>query len=126
MESKSYSFEKLHVWTDIRGLIRDVYELTATLPEIEKFGLFMQMRRAAISVSSNLAEGSSRTSPKDQAHFYQISYSSMMELLSQLIVSYDLKYITESSYSALRQDIEGITYKLNSLRSTALKRIKSK
>jgi four helix bundle protein len=77
-------------------------------------------------VSSNLAEGSSRTSPKDQAHFYQISYSSMMELLSQLIVSYDLKYITESSYSALRQDIEGITYKLNSLRSTALKRIKSK
>ncbi|TVQ82732.1 MAG: four helix bundle protein [Bacteroidetes bacterium] len=126
MESKSYSFEKLHVWKDIRGLIKDVYELTATLPEIEKFGLVMQMRRAAISVSSNLAEGSSRTSPKDQAHFYQISYSSMMELLSQLIVSYDLKYITESSYSALRQDIEGITYKLNSLRSTALKRIKSK
>lgn len=126
MERKMYSFEKLQVWKDIRSMIKDVYELTATLPEIEKFGLFMQMRRAAISVSSNLAEGSSRTSPKDQAHFYQISYSSMMELLSQLIVSYDLKYITESSYSALRQDIEGITYKLNSLRSTALKRIKSK
>lgn len=126
MERKMYSFEKLQVWKDIRSMIKDVYELTATLPEIEKFGLVMQMRRAAISVSSNLAEGSSRTSPKDQAHFYQISYSSMMELLSQLIVSYDLKYITESSYSALRQDIEGITYKLNSLRSTALKRIKSK
>jgi len=121
-----YSFEKLHVWADIRSMIKDVYELTAKLPEIEKFGLVMQMRRAAISVSSNLAEGSSRTSPKDQTHFYQMAYSSMMELLSQIIVSYDLQYISESNYSAIRQDIEGITYKLNSLRSTALKRINSK
>ena len=126
MERKMYSFEKLQVWKDIRSMIKDVYELTATLPEIEKFGLVMQMRRAAISVSSNLAEGSSRTSPKDQAHFYQISYSSMMELLSQFIVSYDLQYISESNYLDIRQGIEGITYKLNSLRSTTLKRINSK
>ena len=126
MERKMYSFEKLQVWKDIRSMIKDVYELTATLPEIEKFGLVMQMRRAAISVSSNLAEGSSRTSPKDQAHFYQMAYSSMMELLSQFIVSFDLKYISESNYLDIRQDIEGITYKLNSLRSTALKRINSK
>ena len=126
MERKMYSFEKLHVWADIRSMIKDVYELTAKLPEIEKFGLVMQMRRAAISVSSNLAEGSSRTSPKDQAHFYQMAYSSMMELLSQFIVSFDLKYISESNYLDIRQDIEGITYKLNSLRSTALKRINSK
>ena len=126
MRRKIYSFENLQVWADIRKMIKDVYKLTAAFPEIEKFGLVIQMRRAAISVSSNLAEGSSRTSPKDQANFYQIAYSSMLELLSQLIVSYDLNFVSESIYLTMRQDIEGITYKLNSLRSASLKRINPK
>lgn len=123
MEIKVYSFEKLHVWKDIRGLIKSIYTLTSNFPDNEKFGLVSQMRRAIISVSSNIAEGSSRTSLKDQAHFYQISYSSLMELLSQLIVSHDLNYINNEKYLDLRNTIQGISFKVNSLRKAALKRI---
>ena len=122
MEIKLYSFEKLHVWKDVRKMITSVYTLTGSFPENEKFGLVSQMRRASISVSSNIAEGSSRTSSKDQAHFYQISYSSLMELLSQLILSFDLNYITEEEYLASRGSIQGVSYKINSLRTSALKR----
>jgi four helix bundle protein len=122
MEYHTYSFEKLEVWKDIRELIKLIYVLTSTYPETEKFGLVTQMRRSVTSISSNLAEGSSRTSAKDQAHFYQISYSSSMELLSQLIVSLDLNYINEEQYSKARILLEKVSYKMNALRNSALKR----
>lgn len=121
-EFKEYSFEKLAVWTEIRVLIKNVYSITGNFHESEKFGLTNQMRRASISVGSNLAEGSSRTSAKDQAHFYQISYSSLMELLSQLIVSLDLEFISNENYKNTRLLIQNISMKLNSLRNNALKR----
>jgi four helix bundle protein len=121
-EFKEYSFEKLAVWTEIRVLIKDVYSISGNFPESEKFGLTNQMRRASISVGSNLAEGSSRTSAKDQAHFYQISYSSLMELLSQLIGSLDLEFISTENYKNTRLLIQKISMKLNSLRNNALKR----
>ena len=120
MSYKMYSFEKLHVWTDIRHLIKTVYMITSTFPENEKFGLVSQMRRSSISISSNLAEGSSRTSSKDQAHFYQMAYSSMMELLSQGIVCSDLNYITDEIYDDLRNEIQTISFKLNALRKSTL------
>jgi four helix bundle protein len=122
MHHHVYSFEKLDLWKDVRTFIKDIYQITSNYPENEKFGLVNQMRRAAISISSNLAEGSSRTSAKDQSHFYQISYSSLMELLSQLIVSRDLDFISEEILSDIRNSIEKISYKLNSLRNSALKR----
>jgi four helix bundle protein len=121
-EFKEYSFEKLAVWTEIRVLIKNVYSISGNFPESEKFGLVNQMHRASISVGSNLAEGSSRTSAKDQAHFYQISYSSLMELLSQLIVSLDLEFISDENYKNVRLLIQSISMKLNSLRNNALKR----
>jgi len=117
-----YSFEKLNVWSDIRAMIKFVYVLTSGFPESEKFGLTNQMRRAAISVSSNLAEGSSRTNAKDQAHFYQMGYSSLMELLSQSMVSLDLNILDEVQHHELRKQINSISYKLNSLRNQTLKR----
>ena len=71
--SHQYSFEKLNVWLEARNLVRWIYKMTDTFPSDERFGLVMQLRRAAISVVSNLAEGSARKSPKDQAHFSQIA-----------------------------------------------------
>lgn len=121
-EFKEYSFEKLAVWTEIRVLIKNVYSISGNFPESEKFGLKNQICRASVSVGSNLAEGSSRTSAKDQAHFYQISYSSLMELLSQLIVSLDLEFVSDENYKNLRLQIQKISMKLNSLRNNALKR----
>jgi four helix bundle protein len=70
------SFEKSEAWKESRKLVRQIYQLTKTFPDSEKFGLMSQMRRAAISVSSNLSEGSGRATVKDQKHFYRMAYSS--------------------------------------------------
>ena len=113
-----FAFEKLKVWEEIRILIKSIYSITKIFPKEEQFCLVNQMRRAVISVSSNLAEGSSRTSLKDQAHFYQLSYSSLMEVLSQLIVSNDLDYISEVEYKETRAKIESVSYLLNQLRNS--------
>ncbi|NOU47567.1 MAG: four helix bundle protein, partial [Bacteroidales bacterium] len=69
-----YAFENLEVWQKSRILVKSVYVLTASFPNDEKFGLTSQMRRACVSVSSNIAEGSTRWSQKDQARFYEIAF----------------------------------------------------
>jgi four helix bundle protein len=110
-----YSFEKLEVWHDSRELTKLVYSITKKFPDDEKFGLTNQMRRSTISVSSNIVEGSYRTTSKDKSNFMTIAYSSLMELLNQAIVSLDLKYINEDQYDEIRKQIEKISNKLNAL-----------
>src|SRR2546423_4801816 len=82
-----YPFEKLRVWQSARSLIKNVYRATKFFPCSETYGLTSQTNRAAVSVAANLAEGASRTSRKDQAHFSQIAYGSLMELAGLLIVA---------------------------------------
>lgn len=118
--SRQYGFEKLSVWQNSRKLVKNIYCLTKSLPAEEKFGLVSQIQRAAVSVSSNIAEGASRTSGKDQGHFYQTAYSSLMEVLCQLTLCFDLGYISESSYQSIRTMIEQISYQLNQLRAGAV------
>lgn len=115
-----YSFEKLQVWQETRRLTKSVYIITLKYPEAERFGLISQMRRAAISVGSNIAEGSSRKTSKDQSHFYTIAFSSLLELLSQLIVSYDLGYVDDTHYSELRVSIEQISKQISALSKSIL------
>jgi len=119
---KKYSFEKLEAWQDSRSIGKEVYLITKDFPDYERFGLVSQMQRSSISVSSNLAEGSSRTSFKDQAHFTQIAYSSLIELLNQLILALDLGFIQEEKYIKLRNQIEILTGKLGALRKSQLNR----
>jgi four helix bundle protein len=120
MEHK-FSFEKLNVWETARQLTKTIYIITnEQFPDTEKFGLVSQMRRAAVSVCSNIAEGSSRTSTKDQAHLYQIAYSSLMELLNQCIISNDLKYISETTLIEIRANVEKTGNMLNSLRKCCI------
>ncbi|MBS3776274.1 MAG: four helix bundle protein, partial [Bacteroidales bacterium] len=90
-----FSFEKLNVWQEARKFISEIYELTKSFPTDEKFGLTNQIRRASVSIAANIAEGTSRTSSKDQAHFTNLSYSSLMEALNHLYISLDLNYITD-------------------------------
>ena len=111
-----YSFEKLEVWQKARLLVKMIYKITIDFPSEEKFGLTSQIRRAAVSVTCNLAEGSSRTSNKDQAHFTQLSYSSLMEVLNLLIVLNDLAFIDQNNLKELRNTIEEISNGLNALR----------
>ena len=121
---KQYSFEKLKFWDDIRLLVKQIYLLTKSFPEDERYGLISQMRRSAISVSSNIAEGTSRTSLKYQAHFSQLSYSSLMELLSQSVLSFDLGFLKEHDYNELRLQIESLSRQINALRKSQLERSK--
>ena len=118
-----YGFEKLRVWQKSRELTKHIYLITKNYPAEEKFGLVSQMRRSAISISSNIAEGSSRKSTKDQSHFYNMAYSSGLELLSQSILSLDLQLINEATYKELRDSIEQITKQLNALSKSIKKPI---
>ncbi len=96
---KIYSFEKLECWQHARRLAVWTYYSTKKFPLEEKFGLISQMRRAAISIASNIAEGTSRKSSKDQSHFSTVAYSSTIELLNDLIISNDLLFLPDNFYS---------------------------
>jgi len=88
-----YSFEKLNAWQESRQLVVSVYQLLDKFPKFEKYALCDQLRRAIVSVPSNLAEGSGRLSAKEQLRFIEISYGSLMEAYCQLILANDLNYI---------------------------------
>ena len=111
----TFSFERLDVWTKSRLLTKNIYNLTRKFPDEEKFGITSQLRRAAISVCSNIAEGSSRKSKKDQVHFYNIAFSSLMETLNQLIISEDLQFLNSESLLETRKEIHIISMMLNGL-----------
>ena len=116
-----YAFEKLQVWQDAREFSVFIYKLTSAFPSEEKFGLISQIRRACISIASNIAEGSARKSAKDQANFYQMAYSSTLEVLNQLIISTDLQFISDDHLNVCREKIESISNKLNALRNSILR-----
>jgi four helix bundle protein len=115
---KVYSFEKLESWQQARQLAVWTYGITQKFPAEEKFGIISQMRRAAISIASNLAEGTSRKTKKDQSHFSTISYSSTIELLNDLIIAKDLNFLTETLYIEGREKIEYQTFLIAKLRAT--------
>ena len=117
---KTYSFEKLTCWQHARELAVWIYKLTKSFPAEEKFGIISQMRRAAVSICSNIAEGSSRISNKDQSHFYTMAFSSTMELLSQLIISTELMFILDEDLQFVRIKIEQITRNLSALQRSIL------
>ena len=86
------------------------------------FALCDQIRRAIISVPSNLAEGSGRISTKEQLHFYEIAYGSLMEAYNQLIIASDLKYIDENNLKGIQPQIDVVARMLNGLRATLKKK----
>ena len=98
MEKEYFGFQKLNVYKDSRALVRSIYDLLRTYPVEERYALCDQMRRAVISVPSNIAEGMSRSSLKEQIHFLEISYGSLSEIVCQLDISKDLSYIDEVQY----------------------------
>lgn len=117
-----FSFEKLEVWQLARQFAVEIYHITERFPIDERFGLVSQLRRASISIASNLAEGAGRTSSKDKANFYQLAYSSTLEVLNQIIISSDLKFIQEPDLSNCRSKTEELANKINALRKSAITR----
>ena len=117
-----YSFETLKAWQEARKLVVSVYRLLDTFPKFENYALCDQTRRAIVSVPSNLAEGSSRVSLKEQIHFIEISYGSLMEAYNQLIIAVDLNYIDEQHLADLKPSIDSVARLLNGLRSSYSKK----
>lgn len=110
-----YSFEKLNVWQEAKELVVDVYHLLDSFPKFEKYALCDQIRRAIVSVPSNIAEGSGRKSLKEQIRFLEISYGSLMETYNQLLIAIDLTYITEESVEAIKPSIDAVAKMINGL-----------
>jgi four helix bundle protein len=124
MNTYLFSFEKLEVWQLARQLATEIYRTTRAFPVDERYGLVSQMRRAAISLTSNIAEGTTRVSPKDQAYFTTAAYSSLMEIFNHLTIAADLGYIAENHLNEYRTKIQPISVKLTNLKASQLKRIK--
>ena len=118
---KEYSFEKLEVWKESRLLTKLIYKLSAQFPQSEMYGLTSQIRRASISVSLNIAEGSARPTVNDQAKFFKDAYGSLMEVLSALIIAFDIGMMNEQEINQnFRLKIEKISNHLNALRKSIL------
>ena len=101
MKESKYSYKNLEAYKESKTLVKQVYALLKKFPKEETYALCDQLRRAVISIPSNIAEGSGRNSQKDQAHFYNIAYGSLMEVFSQLDVACDLGYISQEEFNQL-------------------------
>jgi len=122
MTDHQLPFEKLRVWHLAKDLTKNIYSITRNFPADERFGLINQINRAAVSVISNIAEGSGRTSRKDQAHFSQLAYSSLLEVACQLQLAQELGYFKQEVFQDVRKHIHEVSAMLNALRNSQLRR----
>ena len=120
-----FSFEKLEVWQEARKLVVDTYALVRKFPKEERYALGDQIRRAVVSVPSNIAEGSGRVSLKEKIHFLEIAYGSLMEVYCQLQIAADLKFINETDIESIRPRFSLISSMLTALRTAFQKRLTS-
>jgi four helix bundle protein len=111
-----FAYKKLNVYHKSLAWVLKIYSLVKKFPEIERFALSSQVRRAAVSVPSNIAEGMSRSSAKEISHFLEISYGSLMEVQSQLEIANLLKYITNEDLKTIEPKTEEIAKMLSGLR----------
>ncbi len=116
-----HNYKELKVWQKARELVKMIYNVTDKFPKEETYGLINQIRRASISIASNIAEGSGHSSNKEFSHFLEIAYSSSCELDTQLILSNDLNFLTENELIKLTDRIKEIQKMLNGLISSIKK-----
>ena len=112
---ETYSFENLDVWKESRQLVLMIYRIQNSFPSFEKYGLGDQLRRASVSVSSNIVEGNYRFSIQEQIRFIEISFGSLMEVYCQQILAFDLNYIDEQQLSECKTLIDRIKQMLIAL-----------
>jgi|AntRauTorckE5430_2_1112549.scaffolds.fasta_scaffold07571_3 four helix bundle protein len=118
---KTYSFESLKAWQTSKELAKTVYKITKNFPADERYGLTSQIRRSAVSVPTNIAEGSGRITGKDKAHFSTQSYSSLMEVLNHAIIAQELGYMSQEQLKDLRTQVNQVAPLLSGLRTAQLK-----
>jgi four helix bundle protein len=118
MNMEIKDFRDLRVWQAGMDLVETVYRLTQSFPQQEVYGLTNQMRRAAVSVPSNIAEGHAREHTKEYLHFLAIAQASLAELATQLEISARLGYITPEQFANGQQVMVSLTRQLYALRKT--------
>jgi len=116
-----YAFEKLSAWIEAKELTKMIYSTTEFIPSDERYRLLSQLKKCAISVCSNLAEGSARRTKNDQAHFSTIAYGSTVEMLNQIILAYELGILDVDQYTRIRKQIEKVSFMIAALRKSQLK-----
>ena len=116
--SSIQSYRDLRVWQSARVLVKHVYKATKAFPKEEQFTLTSQIRRAVISIPSNIAEGYSRHGLKDYVNFLSIAFGSAAELETQLLLAMDLEYLTQKACDDLLQELAGIQKMLYKLRDS--------
>lgn len=116
MEAKTIrSYRDLDIWKKGIKLSLEIYSLTSSFPDLERFGLTSQLRRAATSVPANIAEGYGRETGKNYIQFIKIARGSLYELDTYITISLGLKYISRDQYNKLRMKTEELSKMINSL-----------
>ena len=121
-----FTFFDLRVYKEAKLLVREVYSLMDKFPKFETYALSDQLRRAVVSVPSNIAEGSGRFSIKEKIHFIEIAYGSLTETLCQLDIAHDLDYINDKEFEDEKYRIDVIGKQLSELRCSFQKQIEKK
>lgn len=125
MNATIRSYRDLEIWKKSRILVTHIYKTTKTFPKEELYGLASQLRRAAISVPSNIAEGKSRRSTKEYMRFLDIAYGSISEVETQLYIAFDLGYITQEMLDPFLENYAEIGRMLNGLLTSLERKILS-
>ena len=115
-----FNFEKLNTYQKARILVKVVYELMEKFPQKEEFALKSQLRRAVVSIPSNIAEGMGRISNKEKVHFIEIAYGSLMETDCQFEIAKDLNYISNDEYALMYKKIHTLAKIITGLKSRRL------
>ena len=123
MEDFQFQFEKLNAWQEARKLVVNVYQLLEKFPKTENYALSDQLRRAVLSVPSNIAEGTGRLAIKEQIHFLEIAYASLMELYCQLLIAVDLGYMTPEELQLVKRKVFTTSKLISGLHSSKVAQI---
>lgn len=122
MTETKYSYKNLEAYKESKTLVKQVYALLKQFPREEQYALCDQLRRAVISVPSNIAEGSGRTSAKDQAHFFEMAFGSLMEVDCQIDIAKDLGYVSSDKLEEVTVQISKVAALLSGMRNKCLGR----
>ncbi len=114
-QGKIKSFTDLNAWKQAHVLVLEIYKMTQNFPKEEQFGLTNQIRRAVVSITSNIAEGFSRNSYREKAQFYSMALGSLTEVQNQLLIAKDLGYITNNEFSRTAELTITVSKLLNGL-----------
>ena len=116
----AFRFEGLEIWQLAVTFAGKIYDLTDKLPKDEMFGLSSQLKRAATSISMNIAEGSGRSSAKDFGHYLQIATGSIFEIITALVIARNRNFLTSEQYSGIYADAEILTKKITAFKNNLL------